>query len=131
MPIVLTELEFSCVEFLVVSGNVMNCQMLLGLNFLDHYMTIDTINKQLRYCPPEEREIAIKLKNDLNFNNTSKVKTVAKISIPVRSRVQIRANIANKNINEGTEGYFEPNYNVINGGAGLILAHSLNKVKVQ
>ena len=129
VPIVLAELESNCVEFLVVSGNVMNCQMLLGLNFLeDHYMIIDTINKQLRYCPPEEREIAIKLKNDLNFNHTSKVKTVAKISIPARSRVQIRANIANKDINEGTEGYFEPNYDVINGGAGLILAYTLNKV---
>ena len=129
VPIVLAGLESNRVEFLVVSSTVMNCQMLLGLNFLeDHYIIIDTINKQLRYCPPHEREVAINLKNESNLNRTSKVKTISKISIPARCRMQIRASIVNRNLNDGTEGYFEPNYQAINGGSGLILAHTLNNI---
>ena len=42
--------------------------------------------------------------------------------------MQIRASIASKDIDEGTEGYFEPDYQIINGGSELILAHTLNQI---
>ena len=129
VPIKIAGLKSDCVEFLVVRNSVMSCQMLLGLNFLeDHYMMIDTLSRRLRHCPPDEEEIIIDLKCEENLNITTDVKAHSKIVIPPRSRMQIVGSIVNKTIMDGTEGYFEPNYNVISNSSGIILAHSLNKV---
>ena len=127
VSIALAGLESSGIEFLVVSQSVMSCQMLLGLNFLEnHYMIIDTVNRQLRYCPPDDGEVAIDLKCELNRCATGLVRVVSKVAIPARSRTTIRVAVTNRDIFDGTEGYFEPNYDLINNSSGLIIAHSVN-----
>ena len=74
VPIKIAGLRSNCVEFLVVSSNIISCQMLLGHNFLeDHYMVIDTLSRCLRHCPPEpdEEEIVIDLRCEENLNSTT------------------------------------------------------------
>ena len=103
--------------------------MLLGLSFLeDHYMVIDTVNRNLVYSPPNGEESIIELHCDIIAKRECTVRTITKECIPPRFQTQILVKIADTKMLEEEEAYFEPNYQYLNHANGLIVADTYNKV---
>ena len=61
VSILVAGMKSAPIDVFVVDDTAMNCQILLGHNFLDHFMVIDTVTRALRYAPPNE-VICISLK---------------------------------------------------------------------
>ena len=124
-PISMANLMSAPIEFLVVENNVMNCSVLLGLNFLeDHYMLVDTTNRTLQYSPPNQDSVSIPLHNTKGAETRGVVRSMSKLCIPARTRGQFRVKVSDKDAFEGRIGYFEPYYD-FTCAKGVILANCL------
>ena len=129
MPIFISSLKSTAIEFLVVGDNVMHCNILLGFKFLeDHYMIIDTTDRTLKYKLPGGQPVSITLRNLEGMNISGIVKTMQSVTCPPHSRVRFLAKVLNGDILNGREGYFELSYDWIPEEDSVILACSINKI---
>ena len=127
-PIFIQGLQSAPIEFLVVSNNVMKCEILLGLSFLeDHYMVVDTTTRTLQYCPPGTQKEKVEIKLHTTQEQRGAVKVMTKERIPAKTRCQIRVKLVESTDLQDCIGYFEPDYNFTCAN-GVIFANCLCSV---
>lgn len=124
------ELRTPNFKLLVVPSSASGHSLILGLDFLEnHYMIIDTVNRQLIYSPPNTDHVAVPLKTRPGLDIQIVAKIMEETVISPNHRQLFKAKLCNNSVPNDLEGYLEPFAVRASDGLDIEVASSLGMVR--